>query len=344
MLELSGRRVRRRVWLADHRTTPGSTPVGAAHRLLDGRLKLRHLTLVCALADQGTMLRAAEQLHVTQPVLTRSLRELEELLGARLFDRGPRGVAATAIGEAFVGHARAVLGQIGQAGTDVDDLVNARSGRVRVGTHLAGASWLLPKAISQLKRRSPGITVLVREATPDVLGQELLTGDLDLVVSRLQPATADPRLDSEQLYREPIALVTRPAHPVQHRLGQDLRPPELTDLLAYPWVLPVQQTDLRHQFEDMLAEAGLPLPADRVECSSMMITRYLLVETDAIAVLPMLVAEHDEKLSVLPVRLPSLRHPVGLIRVADRWVSPAVQLLVAQLRAVGGEIAALPEA
>jgi DNA-binding transcriptional LysR family regulator len=325
------------------RSQPTTPAASAAHRLLDGRLKLRHLTLVCALADQGTMLRAAEHLHVTQPVLTRGLRELEELLGARLFDRGPKGVTPTAVGLTFVGHARAVLGQIGQAGTDVDDLVHARSGRVRVGTHLAGASLLLPKAIAQLKRGSPGITVLVREATPDVLGNELRAGDLDLVVSRLQPATADPRLRSEQLYREPIALVTRPAHPVQHRHGQDLRPPELTDLLAYPWVLPVQQTDLRHQLEDMLAEAGLPLPADRVECSSMMITRYLLVETDAVAVLPLLVAEHDEKLSVLPVRLPSLRHPVGLIRVADRWVSPAVHLLIGELRAVGQEIGALPE-
>jgi DNA-binding transcriptional LysR family regulator len=310
----------------------------AAHRLLDGRLKLRHLTLVCALVDQGTMLRAAEQLHVTQPVLTRSLRELEDMLGAKLFDRGPRGVTPTPVGTAFVGHARAVLAQIGQAGVDVDDLVHARSGRVRVGTHLAGASLLLPKAIAQLKRYRPGVTVEVREATPDVLAHELLAGDLDLMVSRLQPATMDPRLRSERLYREPVALVTRPGHPATR-----LQRLELADLLAYPWVLPVTQTDLRHQLEDMLAAAGLPLPADRVECTSMMITRYLLVESDAIGVLPQLIAEHDDSLAVLALPLPDLRHPVGLVRVAERWVSPAVEALVRELRTVGAEIAALPE-
>jgi DNA-binding transcriptional LysR family regulator len=312
-------------------------PPTPAHRLLDGRLKLRHLTLVCALADQGTMVRAAEQLHVTQPILTRSLRELEDLLGARLFERGPKGVAPTPVGTTFVGHARTVLGQIGRAGTEIDDLVHARTGQVRVGTHLAGASLLLPKAIAQLKRRSPGIAVLVREATPDVLTQDLLAGDLDLMVSRLQPTTLDPRLRSEPLYREPIALVTRSGHPAR---GQDA--PELASLLDYPWVLPVQQTDLRHQFESVLAAAGLPLPADRVECTSMMIIQYLLVESDAIGLLPQLVAEHDDRLAVLPIRMEALRHPVGVIGLADRWPSPAVGLLTAELRAVGQEIAALP--
>lgn len=312
-------------------------PTATAHRLLDGRLKLRHLTLVCALADHGTMVRAAEHLHVTQPVLTRSLRELEEMLGARLFDRGPRGMTATVIGAAFVGHARAVLGQIRQAGTDVDDLINARTGTVRVGTHLAGASLLLPKAIAQLKRRSPGVTVLVREATPDVLIHELLSGDLDVTVSRLHPSTADPRLRSEPLYREPIALVTRPGHP-----AQQLESPVLADLLDYPWVIPVQQTDLRHQLEELLAADGIGLPLDRVECTSMMITGYLLVETDAIAVLPRLVAEHDDRLAALPTRLEPLRQPVGLVLVRDRWTTPALELLLTELRAVGSEIERLP--
>lgn len=303
-------------------------------RLLDGRLKLRHLTLVCALADLSTMVRAAEHLHVTQPVLTRSLRELEDMLGARLFDRGPKGVTPTTIGTAFVARARAVLGEIGQAANDVDDLVHARAGKVRVGTHLAGASLLLPKAIAQLKRRSPDITVIVREATPDVLSEELLIGDLDLMVSRLRPTALDPRLHSEDLYREPIAVVTRPGHPA---LSRD--PATLTGLLDYPWVVPIQQTDLRHQFEEILAAEGSGLPANRVESTSLLITRYLLIETDAIGVLPRVIADHDERLAVLPIQLEALRHPVGIVRVTDRWESPAVAALVAQLRTVGAEIA-----
>lgn len=321
----------------------GALPL-TAHRLLDGRLKLRHLSLVCALADQGTMVRAAEHLHVTQPVLTRNLRELEDLVGIRLFDRGPKGVTPTAVGEAFVGHARAVLGQIVQAGTAIDDLIHARSGRVRVGTHLAGSSLLLPEAISQLKRHSPGITVLVREATPDVLGAELLAGDLDVVVSRLRPTTIDPRLRTEELYREPVALVTRPGHPVQQRRGTEGWVPQLAELVAdYPWVVPVQQTDLRHQFEDLLAEERLALPTDRVECTSMMIIRHLVAESDAIAVVPSLVAQHDDRMSIVPLRLPALRHPVGLMTVVDRWVTPAADLLLHCLRAVGAGIARTQE-
>lgn len=315
---------------------PGSPTL--SHRLLDGRLKLRHLTLVCALDDKGSLVRAAEALHVTQPVLTRSLRELEVILGARLFDRSARGMRPTVIGAAFVGHARAVLGQIRQAGDDVDDLVNARTGSVRVGTHLAGASLLLPKAIAQLKRRSPGVVVTVREATPDVLAEELLSGDLDLIVSRLQTAGIDPRLRTEALYREPIALVTRPGHP-----AQDLDHPQLADLVRYPWVVPVQQTELRRQLTELLADADLELPVDRVESTSMMITRYLLLDGDAIAVLPRLIAEHDEGLAVLTTPMEPLRQPVGLLLVRDRWTTPAADLLLDELRSVGREIRALPE-
>lgn len=112
-------------------------------KLLDGRLKLRHLLLVDALTSRGSVVAAAAALHVTQPVATRSLHDLEAILGVSLYDRG-RGIAPTIFGEAFTAHARAVIAQLTQAGRHVVELADADRGTVVVGTHLAGSNVLLP--------------------------------------------------------------------------------------------------------------------------------------------------------------------------------------------------------
>ncbi|GGL68850.1 hypothetical protein GCM10010095_62080 [Streptomyces anthocyanicus] len=125
-------------------------------RLLDGRLKFRHLVLIDALSRQGSVVGAAGELHVTQPAATRSLHELEDILGVPLFERGPRGVTPTVFGEAFTRHARAMLAQLTQAGRHVVELADADRGTVVVGTHLAGSTVLLPRAIAALPRPDAG--------------------------------------------------------------------------------------------------------------------------------------------------------------------------------------------
>ena len=95
-------------------------------RLLDGRLKLRHLVLVDALTEHGSIVAAAAHLRITQPGLTRTLHELEDMLGVTLYERGPRGVTPTLYGTAYTAHARAVLAQITQAGQHIAELADAR--------------------------------------------------------------------------------------------------------------------------------------------------------------------------------------------------------------------------
>ncbi|MFE7115240.1 LysR substrate-binding domain-containing protein [Streptomyces sp. NPDC057654] len=296
-------------------------------RLLDGRLKLRHLTLVAAIADQGSIMRAAETLHITQPVVTRGLHELEAILGVPLFDRGPRGVTPTIYGESFIEHAYAMLAQLRQAGRQIELLAQGEIGSVTVGTHLAGSNLLLPRAIAALKAEHPRLTVVVREATPDVLHTALLAGEVDLTVGRLTSATPPPRLTQEQLYLEPIQLVARVGHPVHERAETSLE-----QLLGYPWVFPVEQTALRAELEESFLYQGVPIPDNRVECTSILTLRQLLVSTDVIAALPMLIAEDDDKLAFIETPLKSIRRSVGVLRPADRPCSPAARALLEHLR------------
>ncbi|GAA2037681.1 LysR family transcriptional regulator [Agromyces tropicus] len=305
-------------------------------RLLDGRLKLRHLVLITAIADEGTLVRAAESLHITQPVVTRGLREVEDLLGVQLFERMPRGVTPTQYGTPFIERARSVLAELRAADEEVRLLRTGQLGTVAVGTHLAGSNLLLPRAIAALKAEHPRLTVVVREGTPDTLQQLLLAGDLDLTVGRLSP-TVPVRLEQERLHHEPIRLVARAGHPVH----AGTRGTSLTELIAFPWIFPVAQTALRAELEAVFFHEGLPLPADRVECTSMLTLRNLLVSTDVIAALPMFIAVDDRELKLLPTPLSSIRRSVGVTMPKDRAPSPAAAALLAHLRDEGARLAAL---
>ena len=294
----------------------------ATEKLLDGRLKLRHLVLVVTIAEHGSIMRAAEALHVTQPVVTRSLREVEEVLGVPLFDRYSRGVRLTVFGTSFVDHARAVLAQIRHAGEEISLLKSADLGTVTVGTYLAGSNMLLPRAIAALKASHPLLTVVVLEATPDVLQDDLLAGEVDVTVGRLLTAPP-PRLTQEQLYLEPIRIVARTAHPV-HALSN----PTLDQLAAYAWVLPSDRTALRREVEEVFLAQGVALPANRIECMSAHTLRYLLTETDLIAVLPGSIAAQEERLQYIGPSLESVRRVVGVSWASDRpLTAPAAALL-----------------
>lgn len=294
-------------------------------RLLDGRLKLRHLALVDALSRQGSVVGAAAELHLTQPAATRSLHELEDILGVPLYERGPRGVTATVFGTAFTEHARAVLAQLAQAGRHVVELADADRGTVIVGTHLAGSNVLLPRAIAELKKVRPYLTVVVREASPESLLLELEAGRVDFVVGRLT-APSDERTVRRKLYDESVELVVGATHPLAGRTG--LR---LTDLADLPWILPGAETALRREIEEFFARHGMPLPVNRIETTSFLTVRHLLLETEVVAVLPGLITRDDSRIVRLGVPLDPIGHSVGLTLSAARTLGPSVQALIRSL-------------
>lgn len=301
--------------------------------LLDGRLKLRHLVLAVTIADQGSVIRAAEHLHVTQPVVTRGLQELEQVLKVELFERQPRGMTLTVFGEVFLNHARAVLAHLRQAEQHVSELADATIGTVTVGTHLAGSNLLLPRAIASLKAARPHVTVVVREATPDLLVAAMMVGDVDLIVGRLTADQPLAGLRQLELYDEPIRLVTRPGHP-----AQQLTAPRLATLMSYPWILPVQQTALRRELEEVFRRQGVALPDNRIECTSLLTLRTLIVETDVIAALPMLIADADPQLAVLSTPLEQITRTVGVTLPAELRPSPSTEVLLRHLYAVAATI------
>lgn len=295
-------------------------------RLLDGRLKLRHLILVDALSEQGSVVGAAAALHVTQPVVTRALHDLEAILGVSLYDRGPRGITPTVFGVAFTQHARAVLAQLTQAARHVTEIAAGDRGTVVAGTHLAGSNVLLPRAIAALKAEHPYLTVVVREATPETLLVDLEAGRVDVIVGRLTAPSSEGTI-RRGLYEESVEIVVGTHHPVAGDRGVTLQ-----GLLGFPWILPGTETVLRRELEEFFDRSGVALPENRIEATSFLTVRQLLIETDVVAVLPGLIARDDPRLTTLAISLEPIGHRVGMTLAADRPLSPSTQALVATLR------------
>ncbi|HMO07206.1 MAG TPA: hydrogen peroxide-inducible genes activator [Paracoccaceae bacterium] len=183
-------------------------------------LTLRQLRYVDALARQGHFGRAAEACAVTQPALSMQVRDLEDALGAPLFDRGGRGLRLTAFGEAFVDRARDIL----RAVEDLGDLARAARGglvgRLRLGVIPTVAPYLLPGIVAGMARLAPGLDLHLRETVTTTLIAEIAAGRLDAAVVALP--VSDPGLTEVALFAEPFVLV-RPAadagRPVPGREG-----------------------------------------------------------------------------------------------------------------------------
>jgi DNA-binding transcriptional LysR family regulator len=227
-------------------------------------MDLLALRYFAAVADRGSLSAAARSLGLTQPGLTKAVRRLENELGCALLVRLPRGIGLTAEGEALLRHARLIEAQTRDAVEDVLARATGRVGRLRIG---AGPSWLtqiLPDAVTELTRRSPGLTFEVLGGfNADLLGS-LREGGLDAVVSAL-PDRLPHGLSARPLTMDTLRLVSRRGHPLAQGRGS-LR---LHDLAGQQWALPGQEVLSRQRLEALFRAGGFAPPEPVVESDSL---------------------------------------------------------------------------
>jgi len=305
-------------------------------RWITRKFRLRHVELIAELHDCRSILKASKRLSLTQPTVTKALRDVESTLGVRLFERSNRGLDPTPYGEIFARHAKIVLAQLRHAAEELESLRAGYSGKVTVGTLLAASASILPDAIALLKKQRPGVAISVAVGTYDILMPSLLVGDLDMVLGRLPEEGRSRALVYEEFYAEPICVVTRRGHPLSRKRRLTLR-----DLANEAWLLPLPETALRRQIERAFIEAGAPLPRNVIESVSILTNRALLRKSDSVGVMPYHVALDDVEqglLAILPVKLKSIESPVGAILRAPGALAPAAAALLDCLRLAGKEV------
>ncbi|QBR01427.1 LysR substrate-binding domain-containing protein [Paraburkholderia pallida] len=290
-------------------------------------LKARHLRLLVAVDTYRNLTQVADVTHVTVPAVSKSLAELEKGLGLPLFSRTAQGLMPTQYGDCLIRHARAMLAILHQARDELKALSSGTEGKVHVGMLPASASVLLPRALSLLKQRSPGTNVMVTEGTTALLLPELWQGHLDLVVGRLPAPDTLGSFEEKELLEEPVTLVTGRQHPLARRKSV-----EWADLRPYPWILPPPGSILRDPLERALEAHDVPLTTNYIETLSIHVTRAHLQVSDFIAVMAGAAANDTaQPLHTLPLSLPRLLRPAGVLWNRNRGLTPSAQLMLACL-------------
>jgi DNA-binding transcriptional LysR family regulator len=288
--------------------------------------------MIIAVADCGSMVGAAVEVGLTQPAVTKAIREMERDLKVPLFDRGNRGVTPTIYGDVLVRRARMVIAQLAQAAGEIEDLAHGTGGRVMVGTLLAGAAWLLPRAVAQLHEKRPNVKISIVEGTNERLMPMLQYGELDLVVGRLRELALPDGIGQEALYDERVIVVARKGHPLD-----DGEYKTTEDFQHFAWILPSSDTTLRRQIDQAFLSDGLGLPNVVIESVSLQTNRRLLRETDLVCVMSESVAAEDIAAGNL-VRIPTRRKrgagPVGVSMRQGKDLSPVASEFLAALREV----------
>src|SRR5215472_3455720 len=178
------------------------------------RIRLRHLRCFVVVAQERTLARAAQRLRLSQPAVSKTLTELEELAGVKLVERGRAGAQLTPAGERFLRHAVDVTQALESAAVALTQTGTPSVPAVEVGALPTVAGGLLARAIARLREHRRGVGVAVRTASNPELLAALKSGELDFAVGRMAEPAMMAGVSFELLYAESMAIVTRPRHPL----------------------------------------------------------------------------------------------------------------------------------
>jgi LysR family transcriptional regulator of abg operon len=231
-----------------------------------------------AVIASGSLGDAARRLHTSQPTLTRSMKLLEQAVGGAVFDRTPHGMRPTALGRVLERRARIIMGEVGSAQRELDDLVSARRGKVVVGTGPMFALSILPRAVARFQAKYPNVDVTIVQAQMRNTLEGVKNGEIDCTFHSV-PVKLDSGLAHRVLLRgaRPV-VVARNDNPLAAR-----RRISLKELAAQPWMMPRHSDFFRSRIESIFTRAGITPPSPVIEYSLIVgSARYLIERRDLV--------------------------------------------------------------
>ncbi|EIV2083625.1 MULTISPECIES: LysR substrate-binding domain-containing protein [Klebsiella] len=297
--------------------------------LFSQRIRLRHLHTFVAVAQQGTLGRAAETLNLSQPALSKTLNELEQLTGTRLFERGRLGAQLTLVGEQFLTHAVKVLDALNTAGQALNRKEGMNSDVVRIGALPTAALGILPTVIGQFHKQQKDITLQVATMNNTMLLAGLKSGDVDIGIGRMSDPELMSGLNYELLFLESLKLVVRPGHPLLQETVT------LSRVMEWPVVVSPKGTIPRQNAETLLQSQGCKIPPGCIETLSASLSRQLTVDYDYVWFVPSGAVKDDLRrglLTSLPIATEGAGEPIGILTRVDASLSQGAQTLLSAIR------------
>ena len=297
--------------------------------LFSQRIRLRHLHTFVAVAQQGTLGRAAETLNLSQPALSKTLNELEQLTGTRLFERGRLGAQLTLVGEQFLTHAVKVLDALNSAGQALNRKEGLNNDIVRIGALPTAALGILPTVIGPFHKQQKDITLQVATMNNTMLLAGLKSGEIDIGIGRMSDPELMSGLHYELLFLESLKLVVRPGHPLLQETVT------LSRVMEWPVVVSPKGTVPRQNAEALLQSQGCKMPAGCIETLSASLSRQLTVDFDYVWFVPSGAVKDDLRrgvLTALPIATQGAGEPIGILTRVDATLTPGTQTLLSAIR------------
>ena len=292
------------------------------------RIKLRDLHILLAVAKTGSMGKAAAELAVSQPVVSKAISDLEYAVNLRLFDRSPQGVEPTMYGRALLKWSVAVFDDLRHGVNELEYLTDPTAGELRIGSNEPMAAGFVSAVITRLLPQYPRVVFHVVPADASTLvNRELRQRSVELVVAPTSGLKPEADTNVEILFDDRRVVMAGAQNKWVRR-----RKITLADLIDEPWVLPPFDSIPGKEIADVFLASGLQPPRAQVVSWSLPLQYHLLATERFVTILPLSMLRLGKHLpfKILPVELPThLRlRPTGIITLKNRMLGPVAQVFI----------------
>lgn len=298
-------------------------------------MDLRDLAYFETIAELGHLGRAAEKVCRTQPALTICVRRLEQELGAELFHRNGRRLELTPVGAMLLEHAREMRLSMAGGTRHLQDFVLGKSGNVRLGVAPTMTGVLLPPLMRALSQTAPDIALELVITAGVHLRQALRDQQIDLA---LLPVESREAFAHYPLLEDEVVVVAGPRHPLLRKSD-----PQISDVAAYRWLLPVESAAANQWLEATLTRHGQPSPLAQVRASSILYLPHLVLQSEMLTFLSRRNITNPDmptsKLREVHIAELIMRRTFGLLHRPRGYLAPATRVLIDLIRKVAADMA-----
>mgnify|MGYP000498302651 CR=1 FL=1 len=291
-------------------------------------MKFNQLRDFVAVAENGSLRGAARALGLSQPAITKSVRELEHSLGAQLFIREARGVTLTPVGETFLQRASHILGEIRRTRETVSQQQGGVEGALVVGMSMSAHLGILGGVVGPFRERYPNVRLRLIEGLLTTLESDLRTGAMDLYVGPVPQEEVAPDLHAARLLENERVVIARRGHPLAEATA-------LSDLKDVEWLTTSLTQDADEEVSAVFETHGLSRPNLVCQCQSALSILTLLVNSDMMAIVPVQWADSpmlDRWLQPVPLQETFAAPPIMLVHRAGLGLTPAAEHFVHLVR------------
>ena len=295
------------------------------------RIRLRDLHILLAVVQCKSLAKAAKQLAISRPVVSKVIADLEDVLGVTLLDRDRHGAEPTVYGAALLKRGSAAFDELREGVKDIELLADPAAGEARVGSTPPLSASFVAAVIDQLCKRHPRIRFRIEVSDTESLRRKLMERSVDLLIVRKYGGRVPDELTFEKLYEDPFVVAAGVQSPWARR-----RKVELGNLAGEWWVMPPAESQPGSYFAEAFRAQGLDPPRVKVVAFPIEVRATLLATGRFLTILPRSVLRFSSKptlIKELPIALPPTE-PVGVLTMKKRAQSPAGQRFIACAREV----------